>query len=102
MLAVELRRRAAVDRRRRVAPDPLPVPSASEVSLARARAWSASGRLRDALTALDAIRPGDPLRAQADELRARDPAAAARLGARDARRRRPLNEMPQVPVLQLR
>ncbi|HYT64914.1 MAG TPA: hypothetical protein VEL51_00745 [Vicinamibacterales bacterium] len=51
--------------------DPLPVPSASEVSLARARAWSASGRLRDALTALEAIRPGDPLRAQADELRAR-------------------------------
>jgi hypothetical protein len=48
----------------------VPVPSASEVSLARARSWSASGRLRDALTALDAIRPGDPLRAQADELRA--------------------------------
>ena len=50
--------------------DPLPVPSASEVSLARARAWSAGGRLRDALTALDAIRPGDPLRPQAEELRA--------------------------------
>jgi tetratricopeptide (TPR) repeat protein len=49
----------------------LPVPAASEVSLARARGWSASGRLRDALAALDAIRPGDPLRAQADELRAR-------------------------------
>ena len=49
---------------------PLPVPSASEVSYARARAWSGSGRLRDALTALDAIRPGDPLRPQADELRA--------------------------------
>ena len=55
----------------RGAPDPLPVPSASEVSLARARAWSGSGRLRDALAALDAIRPGDPLRAQADDLRAR-------------------------------
>ena len=49
---------------------PLPVPSASEVSFARARAWSASGRLRDALTALDGSRPGDPLRPQADELRA--------------------------------
>jgi hypothetical protein len=49
---------------------PLPVPSASEVSFARARAWSGNGRLRDALTALDAIRPGDPLRPQADELRA--------------------------------
>jgi hypothetical protein len=49
--------------------DPLPVPSASDVSLARATAWYKNGRLRDALTALDAIRPGDPLRAQADELR---------------------------------
>lgn len=49
---------------------PLPVPSVSEVSLARARAWSGVGRLRDALTALEAIRPGDPLRPQADELRA--------------------------------
>jgi tetratricopeptide (TPR) repeat protein len=54
-----------------VLPDaPLPVPSASEVSLARARAWSSIGRLRDALSALDAIRPGDPLRPQADDLRA--------------------------------
>ena len=51
--------------------EPLPVPSASEATLARARAWSASGRLRDALAALEAIRPGDPLRAQADDLRAR-------------------------------
>ena len=49
---------------------PLPVPSAAEVSLARARMWSGIGRLRDALIALDAIRPGDPLRPQADELRA--------------------------------
>jgi hypothetical protein len=51
--------------------DPLPVPSASEVALARARTWSTDGRLRDALSALDAIRPGDALRPQADELRAR-------------------------------
>jgi tetratricopeptide (TPR) repeat protein len=51
--------------------EPLPVPSSSEVSLARARAWAGSGRLRDALAALEAIRPGDPLRAQADDLRAR-------------------------------
>jgi tetratricopeptide (TPR) repeat protein len=51
--------------------EPLPVPSSAEGSLARARAWAGSGRLRDALTALDAIRPGDPLRPQADELRAR-------------------------------
>lgn len=55
----------------RVVLEPLPVPSSAEGSLARARAWAGSGRLRDALTALDAIRPGDPLRSQADELRAR-------------------------------
>ena len=67
---------------------PLPVPSASEVSLARARSWSSIGRLRDALTALDAIRPGDPLRPQADELRAeiqRQLLAAARATASQAR-----------------
>ena len=51
--------------------EPLPVPSPAEGSLTRARSWAASGQLRDALTALDAIRPGDPLRPQADELRAR-------------------------------
>jgi tetratricopeptide (TPR) repeat protein len=50
--------------------EPLPVPSASDVALARASTWYRSGRLRDALTALDAIRPGDPLRPRADELRA--------------------------------
>jgi tetratricopeptide (TPR) repeat protein len=55
----------------RAVQDPLPVPSSAEGSLARARAWAGSGRLRDALAALDAIHPGDPLRAQADELRAR-------------------------------
>ncbi len=50
--------------------DPLPVPSASEVSLARATVWYKNGNLHDALAALDAIRPGDPLRPRADELRA--------------------------------
>ncbi|HEY2432991.1 MAG TPA: hypothetical protein VGI12_09995 [Vicinamibacterales bacterium] len=54
----------------RVTPEALPVPSASEVSLARAGAWYRSGHLRDALAALDAIHPGDPLRGRADELRA--------------------------------
>jgi len=53
----------------RPALDPLPTPSASDVSLARANAWYRSGRLRDALNALDAIAPGDPLRPQADDLR---------------------------------
>jgi hypothetical protein len=50
--------------------EPLPVPSASEVSLARATGWYKDGHLHDALAALEAIRPGDPLRARADELRA--------------------------------
>jgi hypothetical protein len=51
-------------------PEPLPVPSASDVSLARATGWYRDGRLHDALAALDAIGPGDPLRPRADELRA--------------------------------
>lgn len=54
----------------RVAEEPLPVPSPSEVWLSRARALYAKGRLRDALTALDAVRHGDALRPQADDLRA--------------------------------
>jgi hypothetical protein len=49
--------------------EPLPVPSPAEVSLARARTFYSKGRVRDALAALDAIRPGDPLRSQADDLR---------------------------------
>jgi len=69
--SLSLAQTAAAQPAARVVPDPLPLPSASEVWLARARAWSATGRLRDALTALEAIRPGDPLRVQADDLRAR-------------------------------
>jgi hypothetical protein len=60
---------------------PLPVPSASEAAIARARALYADGRSRDALAALHGIRPGDPRRAEADKLRAaiqRDLLAAAR------------------------
>jgi hypothetical protein len=51
--------------------EPLPVPTASELSLSRARALRARGHLREALGALDAIGYGDRLQAQADELRAR-------------------------------
>ncbi len=47
----------------------LPVPPAAEVAIARAHTLQASGKLRDALAALDAIRPGDSLQPQADELR---------------------------------
>ena len=61
--------------------EPLPVPTASELSLARAKALYARGHLRDALATLDAIGYGDRLHDQADELRARiqqDLLAAAR------------------------
>ena len=53
-----------------IADDPLPVPSASEVWIARARALRDKGRLSDALAALDAVRRGDALEAQAVALRA--------------------------------
>jgi hypothetical protein len=48
----------------------LPQAQASEFHLARASAFAASGRLRDALTALDRIPTADPLRRSADQLRA--------------------------------
>ncbi len=49
--------------------EPLPVPVAAEISLARATTLYAKGRLHEALTALDAIRPGDALQSRADGLR---------------------------------
>ncbi|CAN5626433.1 hypothetical protein BH23ACI1_BH23ACI1_04090 [soil metagenome] len=49
---------------------PLPVPSPSEIALTRARVLFDKGLLREALPALEQIRQGDPLRPQADELRA--------------------------------
>jgi hypothetical protein len=51
-------------------PEPLPVPRASEAFLSRGRALLATGRLRDALDQIDRIPIGDPLRADADRLRA--------------------------------
>jgi tetratricopeptide (TPR) repeat protein len=62
--------------------EPLPVVRASDLVLGRARALHADGRLRDALRTLDAIRMGDPVRPEADQLRAdiqRDIFAAAGL-----------------------
>ena len=50
--------------------DPLPQPTIGEVTLARGRALYERGRLHDALERLDEIGPADPLREQADELRA--------------------------------
>jgi hypothetical protein len=50
--------------------EPLPLPAPSEVWLGRARALHAKGRLHEALQALEPIRAGDPLRAEADQERA--------------------------------
>lgn len=47
----------------------LPVPSAGDIWLARARAHRNRGHLREALAALDAIRPGDRRLGDADRLR---------------------------------
>ena len=52
------------------AAEPLPTPNASEMYLTRARALVATGRLRDALSALERIPPGDTLQRDADALRA--------------------------------
>ena len=54
----------------RVHEEPLPVPTASDVAIARAQAQYDRGHLREALLALDAIGPGDPLGAEADQLKA--------------------------------
>lgn len=54
----------------RPAEDPLPVARSSEAVLARARALQAGGHLKDALRMLDRIGIADPLRADADALRA--------------------------------
>ncbi len=80
----------------RVPDEPLLVPSGAEVWLARARAQKDRGHFREALTALEAIGPGDARSAEADKLRAEIQAAllaAGRAGAfgesvpdRDARR----------------
>jgi hypothetical protein len=54
----------------RVRDEPLPIPSASDLSIARAQAQFDRGHLHEALLALDAIGPGDPLSAEADQLKA--------------------------------
>jgi hypothetical protein len=47
----------------------LPLPRRGELALTRARRLAADGHLRDALTALDLVRPTDPQKAEADRLR---------------------------------
>jgi hypothetical protein len=51
-------------------PDPVPVPRRAELSLERARTLFGSGHLRDSLTALEVIPPGDPLYPEAERLKA--------------------------------
>jgi tetratricopeptide (TPR) repeat protein len=74
------------------AAEPLPVPGAGDVWLARARALHAKGRLHDALAALDAIRMGDARRAEADVLRASIQRALLEAG------RAPLSAPAAAPV----
>lgn len=50
--------------------EPLPIPAASDVAFARAQAQYERGHLREALQALEAIGPGDPLSNEADQLKA--------------------------------
>jgi tetratricopeptide (TPR) repeat protein len=50
------------------ASDPVPIVRMSEIRLARAKALYESGKLQEALRALDAIDRGDPLRRDADTL----------------------------------
>jgi hypothetical protein len=49
--------------------DTLPLPRRGEMALARARALAARGRLHDAMTALDQVRPTDTEKSEADRLR---------------------------------
>ena len=51
-------------------PSPLPLPSPTETYLLQARSLFASGKLRDALRALDRVPVGDALRPDAERLRA--------------------------------
>ena len=54
-----------------VSPNPIPVPAASELQIARARRLFENGRLREALALLDDISIADPLVDESDQLRAR-------------------------------
>jgi tetratricopeptide (TPR) repeat protein len=53
-----------------VEPGALPLPRSAELTIARARALSATGHLRDALALLDRVPPGDPAFPQAEQQRA--------------------------------
>jgi hypothetical protein len=71
--------------------DPLPLPSASEVYLARSRSLFETGRLRDALRELDRVPIGDAARPAADRLRAEIQLALLAAATVDSR---PTHEVP--------
>jgi tetratricopeptide (TPR) repeat protein len=54
----------------RVPADPIVVPRSAETAIERAQALYASGRVYDALRAIDLVRDTDPLRSDADKLKA--------------------------------
>jgi hypothetical protein len=54
----------------RTVPEPIVVPRSGQTAIDRARALAAAGRLYDALRALELVRPTDPLRVDADKLKA--------------------------------
>ena len=89
----------------RLREEPLPIPAATDVSIARARAQYERGHLRERCSR-STVGPGDPLSAEADQLKAtiqaklleprghRFPRATPRIA--------PADEMSEVPVHQFR
>ena len=73
------------------ASDPLPIPAATELYLARSRQLFQTGRLQDALRELDRVPIGDSLRGEADRLRGE---IQRQLLAVAAVEPRPTNEVP--------
>jgi tetratricopeptide (TPR) repeat protein len=71
--------------------EPLPLPSATELYLARSRSLFETGRLRDALRELDRVPIGDAARPVADRLRAEIQLALLASAGIDPR---PTNEVP--------
>jgi tetratricopeptide (TPR) repeat protein len=71
-----------------VRPEPVPIVRTPEILVARARALHRAGRMKDALSMLDRIGASDPVRPDADRLRAlvqRDVLAAAGLAFDEAK-----------------
>jgi tetratricopeptide (TPR) repeat protein len=73
----------------------LPLPRRAEDALARAHMLAASGRLRDALAALDLVRATDPQKADADRLRS---ALQRQVIELDTTLRAPLPVTPESPA----